>query len=111
MTNGTNFIDAVKLVSSPKTKVVDIPEKGQVKVRALTFGEIIDIRGATKGDTDSQTVGMIMRGLLEPKLTIEQVKKLSPNEIAIIADAIAELSLSKDAIERGKKWLGQRRVL
>lgn len=111
MTNGTDILDAGKLIASPKTKVVEIPEKGTVRVRSLSYGEIIEIRTKAKDQPDNQTLSMIHKGLIEPKLNWEQVKSLRPEEIALISDAILELSISKEAMLEGKKRLGPMRGL
>lgn len=104
------IIDIAKLVEAPKEEEISIPGKeGKIRVRALSLGDMSEIYGSAKDDVFKQTFAIVMRGVVQPKLSWDDVTKLSPTVVRVISEKINELSgFSKEMNEDAKKPLGLR---
>lgn len=76
-------------------RVVEIPGKGSVRVRALTRGEVLRFEQATNNNAYAERKA-IAAALVEPRMTEDEVKAWQNRSVAgdikVVANAIAELS-------------------
>ena len=76
-----------------------------VKVKPLTLSDLSAIRKYSKGDDVEFVKGMIFRGLVEPKLTIEEVGNLRLDIVNELSSHIARVSgLTKGSMEEIKNF-------
>lgn len=93
-------MDKSKLLTArPKTKDVELPDVGTVKVRGLTKAEV---QAHTDEDGEVNEAGLIATGLVDPVLTIEEVVEwltVAPvGDYADVMTAIRDLSgLNREA--------------
>ena len=87
----------------------DVSGLGMVKVRGLTVGEVSELRRATRGNGTALLVHTISLGLVEPRMTVEQLLA-APAGMATkyeeIGVRIAELSGLTDDKEQQDSFPG-----
>jgi len=107
MTNEKPIVDIAKLLPTRKYKLIQVPGiDGCIKIQNIFFGELGDVFSATKDDMFKQSVGIIVKGVVEPKLTWEQARQLEPTVAGQIVREILELSgFTPEALEEAKKSL------
>ena len=98
---GKEFAEAADLLAPDETKEVELQTiKKKVKIRQLTFGEIADIAKVAQNDLE-QYVWVVYKGLVEPKLKVDQVKKMAPLVLVELAYHIQKYSgLDQDSIKK-----------
>ena len=64
-----------------------------ISVRGLSFGEMADINTASGGDATKQTMAVITRGTVSPRLSYDQVRELNSDVVKLLVDKILELSV------------------
>lgn len=77
-----------------KSSVVDIDGVGEIEVRGLSFADVQEIQ-LRDVDPMESSLHFIVKGLMNPKLTEEDISKLkesSPNKLFAIAKVIQEIS-------------------
>ena len=88
-----------------------LKEKGTVKVRPITRGKLMEIyQKATSEDMQDKIKAdsdIIKQGLIEPKLTEEQISDLKPTFASAVSTAIMAVSLgvSQHKVEEKSKEL------
>lgn len=84
------------LASVPNTAEVEVPGKGTVTVRGLTRYEVALMTKKCQGDNDKTERFILATGLVEPKLTEDEVEVwqqiATAGEILSVAKKINELS-------------------
>jgi len=81
--------------------------KKKVVIKKITVGEIADILKVAKENEMQQYLWMVYKGLVKPKLTFDQVKKLKFETLVEIALAIQKFSgLDRESISRLENLLG-----
>jgi hypothetical protein len=81
-----------------------VTEKAYIKslgksviIKRLQWKDYIAIERYGKNKADSEKlVALVFRGLVEPKVTLEQIGEMFPDVIAEIADAIMKISTPKE---------------
>jgi hypothetical protein len=63
-----------------------------IKIRPLSIGTFSLIMRATKNDPTMMPLFMVKEGVVEPSLTVEQVKKLPIGLVEFIIDNLREIS-------------------
>ena len=86
---------------SPRATLEDLISRGEkeivlsngksVKIRRITVGDLSLAYRISKTDFD-KIIAIVQKGLVEPKITLEQAKQLNPKLLAEISDAIIEFS-------------------
>lgn len=81
--------------------------KKTVKIRPIKAGDLADVSKMSKGDNMELAIGMVSRGLVEPKIDWIQARKLDPMVLLEITGLISEYSgLTEEATEEAKNLLG-----
>lgn len=80
-----------------KTKTETLEDGTIIKIKELTIGDLAEINQFNEkrgwGDDPYRlTIGLVLRGLVEPKLNLSHVEKLSVPMASEIATKITELS-------------------
>jgi hypothetical protein len=94
------MVDKSKLLAKrTKTKEVELPDVGTVKVRGLTKAEV---EAYTDKDGEVNEAGLVATGLVDPVLTVEEVVEWLNNapvgDYADVMGAIRDLSgLNREA--------------
>jgi hypothetical protein len=82
-----------KLIPSKKTEKVLLPVSGvEIEVQSLNFGELMLIFKQSKGDNMEFGKWAIFKGLSKPKLTTDQIDKLSPKDATEIITQVMNVS-------------------
>lgn len=77
-----------------KTSIVEIEEVGEIEIRGLSFADVQEIQSMNVDGMNS-SLHFIQRGLINPKLEIEDIellKQSQPTKLFRIAKAIQEIS-------------------
>ena len=83
-----------------------IPGK-KILIRKATIGEIADIIKAAKESELEQSFWLTYRCLINPKLTMEQIKSLAPSALIEIGNHIAKFSgIDKKGMDSVQNLLG-----
>lgn len=101
MSTDSEFAQAAELLAgSEDTKVVTVEGK-RIKIKKITIGELADIMKVAKDNELEQMIWLTYKGLVEPKLTVEQVRKLSHKTLIMIALEIQKFSeLDRESLGR-----------
>lgn len=99
-TNGAaqEYLTAEAILATDDIAVADVvvPEwGGKVQVRALTLGEVIGIRQASKGDDRQVMVQSLVAAMVSPRLSTEQAEAMTGKSSAAaqrVFQRIAELN-------------------
>ena len=80
------------------TKVIVINGK-KVEIKKITVGEIADILKVSKDSELDQYIWMIYKGVVKPKLTVDQIRNMKHTEVLMLALEIGKFSgLDKDSM-------------
>lgn len=83
-----------------------VPGK-KIKIRRATIGEIADVLKVAKDSDLEQSFWLTMRCLVEPRLTLEQIKALPPKTLIEIGNHIARYSgIDKKSMDEVSNLLG-----
>lgn len=100
-----------------EVELILLPDTPKVKLVPLTRGKLQEIHAqATTGTTEEKIKAdneIIKIGLIEPKLTDEQLKDLKPNWASALATAILSVSLGisqKEVSEKAQEALAQQEL-
>jgi hypothetical protein len=75
----------------------------EVTIKRLKTGDLSRVYGAAKDNVIDQVKYIVLAGLVEPKLGIEQIDSLEFDVFMEIANEISEFSgISKEALQEGK---------
>ncbi len=90
-------IDKAALLANTRVlphETVEVPGVGEVEVRGLSRAEVVQMQGC--GSADAMEDAVIAAGLVEPKLTADEVRQwrqaASSDEVRPVSDAILRLS-------------------
>ena len=79
----------------------------KVKIKKATVGELSDIMNASKDQPIEQFCWMVFRCMIEPKMSLADIKKLPHDVLFEIGGHIAKFSgLDKASIDRMQNLLG-----
>lgn len=79
----------------------------KVKIKKVNIGELADIMKASKDNDIAQFIFLCFKGLVEPKLTLEQCRELPLKVIIECSAAIAKFSeLDKESVDKIRNLLG-----
>ena len=85
----------------------NLPDKPKVKLRPLTRGKLQEIYAKATSDNPEEKVkadsDIIKEGLVEPKLSEEQLNDIKPNWALGLTTAILSISLGVSQEEVGKQ--------
>jgi hypothetical protein len=84
------------MADSERVEEVEIDGLGMIKIKPLSTGVSLKIQKAAKNDLERSTVYVIQQGLVEPKLTPEQIQRIRIGTMLKIADAINRVSGIED---------------
>lgn len=95
------FAEAAELLASSEgEKTVEIQGK-KVKIKKITVGEIADIMKVAKDNELEQNIWLVYKGLVQPKLTVDQVRKMHHSILLQLAMEIQKFSeLDRESISR-----------
>ncbi|MHA1868745.1 MAG: hypothetical protein ACTSXD_11935 [Candidatus Heimdallarchaeaceae archaeon] len=101
-----------------KPVVLDsLPDKPEVVVRPLTRGKLMSIFSRAKDGTEEEKIKIdnevILGGLVEPKLTEEELVDMKPKYVSAISMAILSVSLGisqKEISENAKNVLAKQEM-
>ncbi len=75
--------------------------KKKIKIKKVTVGELADIMKVAKDNELEQYIWLVYKGLIEPKLKPDEVRKLNHKVLLEIALEIQKFSeLDKDSIDK-----------
>jgi len=97
------------LLGSSATRKVFIANLGkQVEIRKATIGEVAEILQKARDNLLDQFIFLTFKCLVNPKLTLEQVKRLEPKVLIEIAGEISKYSgLDRRSVEELRNLLGE----
>jgi len=73
----------------------------KVRIKKITIGEIADIMKVAKESTLDQAIWMTFRGLINPKLSVEEIRKWPASVLVEISIEIGKFSgLDKESMEK-----------
>jgi len=79
----------------------------KIKIRKATIGEIADILKVAKDSELEQSFWLTFKCLLQPKMTLEQIKGLSPAVLIEIGNHVSKFSgIDKKSIDQVQNLLG-----
>jgi hypothetical protein len=79
----------------------------KVKIKKATVGELSDIMNAAKDNAMEQFVWLVFRCMVQPKMTIIDIKKLPHDVLLEIGGEVAKYSgLDKASVDRMQNLLG-----
>lgn len=81
---------------SQNVKLELLPDKPEVKIRPLSRGKLQEVYAKAQGNIEDKLLAdseILKCGLVEPKLTDEQLKDLKPQFAGAITTAILSISL------------------
>lgn len=79
----------------------------KVMIKKINIGELADIVKTAKDDDIKQFIFLAFKGLVRPRLNIEQTRKLPMKVIMELAAEIAKFSeLDKDSVDEIRNLLG-----
>lgn len=95
------------ILPSRKTKKVFLSAReGYVEIQNINYGDLGLIYRKARDDAFEFGMGVIVRGLINPKIGWERIKGLDPNDATLLVTEIMELSgYSPKAAEAAKKFL------
>lgn len=90
-------------------KIITLANKMTIRIKKLTAGEFANIMKATKGDDQEAGFLMTSFGVLDPKMTPDQVKNLPMDVSAEIVIEIQKFSgMDREAVERIRNLSGMK---
>jgi len=107
-TDNTEFAQAADLLApaTGKKEVFLKTLKKKVTIKKINIGELADVTKAAKDDDIQQFIFLVLKGLVRPKLNIDQTRKLPMKVIMEIAGHIAKFSeLDKDSVDEIRNLL------
>lgn len=94
---------------SEKTTITYIePAGASIKIKRLTLGDLAKIEAYNRskgweGDAYRSTIGILTRGVVEPKLSYSQAEGLDVDKATAIVTAISEFSgFNEEAMEQAR---------
>jgi len=95
------FASVADLLSSGEKTVFIKSLKKNIKIKKLPIGIVADIVKLSKGDDVESGIQMTFCGLVHPKLSLEEVRKMDPIVFMEIAKAVTKFSgLDKTSMEQ-----------
>jgi len=94
------------LSSSEGEKQITVAGKS-ILIKKINMGELSDILKVSKESELEQYIWVVYKGVLKPKLTVDQTRKLAPAMLLAIALEIQKFSgLDKDSVSKLENLLG-----
>lgn len=88
------------LQGSEGTKDIEILGK-KLQIRKVTVGEVADILKVSKDSEIDQYIWLVFKGVIKPKMKVDEVKKLPTGLTLLIAAEISKFSeLDKESIAK-----------
>jgi hypothetical protein len=109
MTDEQGMASAAELLALGQgEKVVQLKTCGlKVKIKKATVGELSDIMNAAKDNAMEQFTWLVFRCMIDPKLSIADVKKLPHDVLLEVGGEVAKYSgLDKASVDRMQNLLG-----
>jgi hypothetical protein len=109
MTDEQSMASAAELLALGQgEKVVQLKTCGlKVKIKKATVGELSDIMNAAKDNAMEQFTWLVFRCMIDPKMSITDVKKLPHDVLLEVGGEIAKYSgLDKASVDRMQNLLG-----
>ena len=79
----------------------------KIKIKKLSIGEIADIMKVAKDNDLEQAIWMTFRGIVQPKISVEEVRKWPPSVLMEIAIAVGKYSgMDRKSMEQTTNLLG-----
>lgn len=103
------FASATDLLSLAEgVKEISLKTCGyKVKIKKATVGELSDIMNAVGDNAIEQFIWLIFKCMVQPKMAIQDIRKLPHDVLIEIGSEIAKFSgLDKDSVERIRNLLG-----
>lgn len=96
-----------EILPGKRTKKVFLPaRKGQVEIQNITYGDLGLIYKKAKDDAFEFGMGVILKGLINPRIEWARIGELDPQDATLLVSEIMELSgYSPRAAEEAKKYL------
>lgn len=96
-----------QILPKPRTSKIYLPSKqGIVEIQNITYGDLGLIYRRSKEDAFEFGMGVIVRGVKNPKLGWENIKALDPQDATLLVTEIMNLSgFTPRAAEEAKKYL------
>jgi hypothetical protein len=109
MTDEQSMASAAELLALGQgEKVVQLKTCGlKVKIKKATVGELSDIMNAAKDNAMEQFTWLVFRCMIDPKMSIADVKKLPHDVLLELGGEISKYSgLDKASVDRMQNLLG-----
>jgi hypothetical protein len=98
---GKEFAEAAELLSAAEGEKIITVEGKKVKIKKITVGELADILKVAKDSELEQYIWLVYKCLVEPKLTVDQVRRLKHTTLLLLAWEIQKFSeLDRESIQR-----------
>lgn len=98
----SDFAQAAELLADAEgEKEVVLSSGKKIKIKKITIGELADILKVAKENELEQFIWLVYKGLVAPKLTVDQVRRLKHSTLLEIALEIQKFSeLDRESIGR-----------
>ena len=84
----------------------------KIKVRDITAGDLADISKVAKGDNMEVAIGIVFKGMVEPKLEYGQVRKLDSIVLLEISQKVSEHSgLTEEKVNEARNLFTPTQVM